>query len=58
MNSLLHDNLSGIRQIKSFVREKEEHARFNRMSRQTAPRHSGGDASLGDLHPSMYLSGR
>src|SRR5215210_6225491 len=25
MNSLLHDNLSGIRQIKSFVREKEEH---------------------------------
>src|SRR6266496_2129860 len=29
MNSLLHDNLSGIRQIKSFVREREEHARFN-----------------------------
>src|SRR5438046_4473710 len=34
MNSLLHDNLSGIRQIKSFVREKEEHARFNRVSNQ------------------------
>ena len=32
MNALLHDNLSGIRQIKSFVREKEEHARFNRVS--------------------------
>src|SRR5947209_597303 len=30
MNALLHDNLSGVRQIKSFVREKEEHARFNR----------------------------
>jgi ABC-type multidrug transport system fused ATPase/permease subunit len=29
MNALLHDNLSGIRQIKSFVREKEEHGRFN-----------------------------
>src|SRR5438093_8209013 len=32
MNSLLHDNLSGIRQIKSFVREREEHARFNAAS--------------------------
>src|ERR687892_896936 len=27
MNSLLHDNLAGIRQIKSFVREREEHVR-------------------------------
>src|SRR6266496_27618 len=34
MNALLHDNLSGIRQIKSFVREKEEHTRFNRVSDQ------------------------
>jgi ATP-binding cassette subfamily B protein len=34
MNALLHDNLSGIRQIKSFVRESEEHARFNRVSDQ------------------------
>jgi ATP-binding cassette subfamily B protein len=34
MNALLHDNLSGIRQIKSFVREMEEHARFNRVSDQ------------------------
>ncbi len=32
MNALLHDNLAGIRQIKSFVREREEHARFNRAS--------------------------
>src|SRR5436190_3862619 len=32
MNSLLHDNLAGIRQIKSFVREEEEHARFNGVS--------------------------
>jgi ABC-type multidrug transport system fused ATPase/permease subunit len=29
MNSLLHDNLAGIRQIKTYVREREEHARFN-----------------------------
>jgi ATP-binding cassette subfamily B protein len=34
MNALLHDNLSGVRQIKSFVREKEEHGRFNRVSNQ------------------------
>src|SRR5467141_74114 len=34
MNALLHDNLSGIRQIKSFVREKEQHGRFNWVSDQ------------------------
>src|SRR5437764_1596872 len=34
MNALLHDTLSAVRQIKSFVREKEEHARFNRVSDQ------------------------
>jgi ATP-binding cassette subfamily B protein len=32
VNSLLHDNLSGIRQIKSFVREPEEDRRFNKES--------------------------
>jgi ABC-type multidrug transport system fused ATPase/permease subunit len=32
MNSLLHDNLSGIRQIKSFAREAEEDGRFNKES--------------------------
>jgi ABC-type multidrug transport system fused ATPase/permease subunit len=34
MNSLLHDNLAGIRQIKTYVREREEHARFNGVSDQ------------------------
>src|SRR2546425_3900714 len=34
MNALLHDNLAGVREIKSFVREREEHARFNRVSDQ------------------------
>jgi ABC-type multidrug transport system fused ATPase/permease subunit len=34
MNSLLHDNLAGIRQIKTYVREEEEHARFNGVSDQ------------------------
>ena len=32
MNSLLHDNLAGIRQIKTYVREDAEHARFNEVS--------------------------
>jgi ABC-type multidrug transport system fused ATPase/permease subunit len=32
MNALLHDNISGIRQIKSFTADVEEHGRFNRYS--------------------------
>ncbi len=58
MNSLLHDNLAGIRQIKSFVREREEHTRFNSVSDQL--RH----ATLVVMkvwalyHPSMYLIGQ
>jgi len=34
MNSLLHDNLSGVRQIKAYVRERQEHLRFNEMSKR------------------------
>jgi ATP-binding cassette, subfamily B, bacterial len=34
MNSLLHDNLSGIRQIKSFVREPQQRRRFNEASNE------------------------
>ena len=32
MNSLLHDNIDGIQQIKSFAREDEQHDRFNEAS--------------------------
>ncbi len=32
MNSLLHDNLAGIRQIRTYVRENEEQTRFNLIS--------------------------
>lgn len=32
MNALLHDNIAGIRQIKSFTSEKAEHERFNAFS--------------------------
>jgi ATP-binding cassette, subfamily B, bacterial len=58
MNSLLHDNLAGIRQIKSFVREGEEHSRFNRVSDKLR------EATLivmrvwGLYNPSMYLIGQ
>jgi len=32
MNALLHDNLAGIRQIRTYVREDAEHRRFNTIS--------------------------
>jgi len=32
MNALLHDNIAGIRQIKSFTAQEQEHARFNEHS--------------------------
>ncbi len=34
MNAMLHDNLAGIRQIKTYVREEQQHERFNEASRQ------------------------
>ncbi len=34
LNSLLHDNIAGIRQIKSYAAETEEHANFNRLSHE------------------------
>ena len=34
MNSLLHDNLSGVRQIKAYARELNEHSRFNKASKR------------------------
>ncbi|MGD7654416.1 MAG: ABC transporter ATP-binding protein [Verrucomicrobiales bacterium] len=41
LNALLHDNISGVRQIKAYAAEKAEHDRFNRFSdklRQTTLR--------------------
>ena len=32
LNALLHDNIAGIRQIKAYAAEKEEHLHFNRLS--------------------------
>jgi ATP-binding cassette, subfamily B, bacterial len=32
LNALLHDNIAGIRQIKAYAAEKEEHGNFNRLS--------------------------
>ncbi|HKP04047.1 MAG TPA: ABC transporter ATP-binding protein, partial [Chthoniobacterales bacterium] len=57
MNALLHDNLAGIRQIKSYVRERHQHGRFNSVSDQLR------DATLVVMrvwalyHPSMILVG-
>ena len=57
MNSLLHDNLSGIRQIKSFVREGEEHARFNKVSDQLRRATLVVMRVWALYNPSMYLFG-
>ncbi|MEO0018527.1 MAG: hypothetical protein RLZZ522_1810 [Verrucomicrobiota bacterium] len=34
LNALLHDNISGVRQIKAYAAETDEHRRFNRFSEQ------------------------
>jgi ATP-binding cassette, subfamily B, bacterial len=57
MNSLLHDNLAGIRQIKSFVREREEHTRFNSVSNQLRHATLVVMRVWAVYHPSMYLIG-
>ena len=57
MNSLLHDNLAGIRQIKSFVREREEHKRFNSVSDQLRKATLVVMRVWAIYHPSMYVIG-
>src|SRR5438046_2167752 len=55
MNALLHDNLSGFRQIKSFVRENEEHGRFNRVSDQLRHATLVGMRGWAAYSPSMSM---
>lgn len=57
MNSLLHDNLAGIRQIKSFAREQNEHERFNRASQELSRATLVVMRVWGIYNPSMYLIG-
>jgi ATP-binding cassette, subfamily B, bacterial len=57
MNSLLHDNLSGIRQIKSFVREPEEDRRFNKESDELRRASLAVTRVWALYHSSMYLFG-
>jgi len=57
MNSILHDNLSGIRQIKSFVREGEEHTRFNKVSDELRRATLVVMRVWALYNPSMYLFG-
>jgi len=57
VNALLHDNLAGIRQIKSFVREREQHARFNKVSNELQRATLIVMRVWAMYHPSMYLIG-
>src|SRR5438876_2790496 len=57
MNALLHDNLAGIRQIKSFVREREQHACFNNASNELRRATLIVMRVWAVYHPSMYLIG-
>jgi ABC-type multidrug transport system fused ATPase/permease subunit len=57
MNALLHDNLAGIRQIKSFVREREQHACFNKASNELRRATLIVMRVWAIYHPSMYLIG-
>jgi ATP-binding cassette, subfamily B, bacterial len=57
MNALLHDNLSGIRQIRSFARERDEHARFNRVSDELRRTTLVVMKVWAAYNPSMYLIG-
>ena len=57
MNALLHDNLSGIRQIRSFAREEDEHRRFNRVSDELRRATLIVMKVWAAYNPSMYLIG-
>jgi len=57
MNALLHDNLSGIRQIRSFAREENEHRRFNRVSDELRRATLIVMKVWAMYNPSMYLIG-
>ena len=57
MNALLHDNLSGIRQIRSFAREEDQHLRFNRVSDDLRRATLVVMKVWAAYNPSMYLIG-
>ena len=57
MNALLHDNLSGIRQIRSFAREEDEHRRFNRASDELRRATLVVMKVWATYNPSMYFIG-
>lgn len=57
MNALLHDNLSGIRQIRSFAREDDEHRRFNQASDKVRKGTLVVMKVWAIYNPSMYLIG-
>ena len=57
MNALLHDNLAGIRQIKSYTAEPEEHASFNAASDRVRQAALRAMKAWAVYSPSMYAIG-
>lgn len=57
MNALLHDNLAGIRQIKSYTAEPEEHARFNEASDKLRQATLKAMFAWGIYQPTMFAMG-
>ena len=57
MNALLHDNLAGIRQIKSYTAEPEEHQRFNQASDTLRRASLRAMTAWAIYHPAMYALG-
>lgn len=53
MNAILHDNLSGIRQIKTYTSEAREHERFDAASRRLAKATLRVMHTWAIYHPSM-----
>jgi ABC-type multidrug transport system fused ATPase/permease subunit len=57
MNALLHDNLAGIRQIKSYTAEPAEHARFNAASDKLRQATLKAMFAWGIYQPAMFAMG-
>jgi len=57
LNSFLHDNIAGIRQIKSFAAEKSEHRGFNRLSDKVRAAHLRVMRWWAVYNPSMSFAG-
>jgi ATP-binding cassette, subfamily B, multidrug efflux pump len=55
LNRRLQENLSGVRLVKAFCREKDEEARFAAVSRDLAHSTTGANRLMALMHPLMRL---